>query len=125
MREGSKLTIRMMRLGPEVESLRQKQLRLAQRSLWRVDLGRRANRDDRERPERPVLQEPVQVADRDAIERFELFFDRDVGRRYIQWKPSDARRPIGRSLRSTERASTLFLAWLSSSSVSPSRIAVL
>ena len=45
-------------------------------------------------------------------------------RRYIQWNPSDASRPIGRSLRSTARASTLFLAWESSSSVSPSRIAV-
>jgi hypothetical protein len=29
---------------------------------------------------------------------------------YIQWKPKEASRPMGRSLRSTERADTLFLA---------------
>ena len=50
-------------------------------------------------------------------------FDRDVVVPwYIQWKPSEASRPMGRSLRRTERASTLFLAWISSSSVRPSRI---
>src|SRR5262249_23144071 len=72
-----KLTIRMMRTSPNRLTLLGT-LRPAKRLPHRLNVGRRTDRNNRERPEWPLLQEPVQVADRDAIERFQLFFDRDV-----------------------------------------------